>query len=349
MNDLNRIALTKGAVGFGYFAFYILTWPLGLSWAAYDTGGMLLSTLLWIVAIGTSIGIAIAFYWGMQCRKEEINRLAKVESDRLEKEEARRALQQEKEDALRNLQQEFENLKRNADGGDPKYLYEFGRAVACGLMTNSDLGVFWEVPGADQEAGVQALIDASESGHEGAMLECSERFFYGWGVEKDLAKALALLDLAKESQDSDIQDRVSDLTSEFQANSENWEIDLIRIRERPEYSYYFDRCESEPEALLLSALIDAAILEPKGGVLVGSIELDLQCRIDRYRVDFLVNSNLVVEVDGKAYHSNDSSFESDRIRDQNLLLLGYKTVRFPASQIYRSSDEVAEIIITVAS
>lgn len=107
-------------------------------------------------------------------------------------------------------------------------------------------------------------------------------------------------------------------------------------------------CESEPEKILLKALIKKAELKPDVKKLKGQLQVVPQARLLRFRVDFLVNDHLVVEVDGKAYHSNDSSFEKDRLRDQELLLAGYKTIRFPASQVYRSPLQVAEIVMKVA-
>ena len=67
------------------------------------------------------------------------------------------------------------------------------------------------------------------------------------------------------------------------------------------------------------------------------------------RVDFLVNSRLVIEVDGKEFHNNENSFKNDRLRDQKLILEGFLPVRFPASQIYKSPSAAAKMIIEIAS
>jgi very-short-patch-repair endonuclease len=74
----------------------------------------------------------------------------------------------------------------------------------------------------------------------------------------------------------------------------------------------------------------------------------LQATILNYRVDFLINRKLIIEVDGKKYHNNEISFEADRYRDQNLMLEGYRIMRFPAKQIYREASSSAIKIIRAA-
>jgi len=116
----------------------------------------------------------------------------------------------------------------------------------------------------------------------------------------------------------------------------------IKKDQLPRTMDYIASCESEPEKLLLASLIKIGKLTPNtNNSLNGNFEVKLQYKIDKYRVDFLMNDWLIVEVDGKAYHSNDESFVKDRIRDQDLMLHGFTTSRFPASQIYKDADEVA--------
>jgi very-short-patch-repair endonuclease len=53
-------------------------------------------------------------------------------------------------------------------------------------------------------------------------------------------------------------------------------------------------------------------------------------------VDFYwPGTNLIVETDGYAYHGMPTSFESDRDRDQVLMLAGYRVARFTYNQLIR--------------
>lgn len=57
-----------------------------------------------------------------------------------------------------------------------------------------------------------------------------------------------------------------------------------------------------------------------------------QVWIGRFRVDFLfIPQKLVVECDGKQFHNP----KKDQDRDRKLVKLGYRTLRFPGSQIYK--------------
>jgi very-short-patch-repair endonuclease len=51
------------------------------------------------------------------------------------------------------------------------------------------------------------------------------------------------------------------------------------------------------------------------------------------RVDFLLGSRLVIEVDGAAFHDRGSQFENDRRRDAELSARGYRVLRFSYRQI----------------
>lgn len=53
-----------------------------------------------------------------------------------------------------------------------------------------------------------------------------------------------------------------------------------------------------------------------------------------FLVDFLwEKSRLIVEVDGYAFHSGRTAFETDRARDAELIALGYRVVRFTYRQV----------------
>jgi hypothetical protein len=64
-----------------------------------------------------------------------------------------------------------------------------------------------------------------------------------------------------------------------------------------------------------------------------------------WRVDFLWPSErLVVETDGWTAHHTRAAFEEDRARDRQLVLVGYRVVRFTHRQIVEAPDAVARTI-----
>ena len=52
-----------------------------------------------------------------------------------------------------------------------------------------------------------------------------------------------------------------------------------------------------------------------------------QVWIGRRRVDFLIGDRLIVEVDGADFHNIADRFESDRLRDRELVAQGYVVIR----------------------
>jgi very-short-patch-repair endonuclease len=60
----------------------------------------------------------------------------------------------------------------------------------------------------------------------------------------------------------------------------------------------------------------------------------------RYYLDFLVDDSLNIEVDGEVWHDK----KKDDIRDKYLEKLGYKVMRFPASQVYFDVNSIREKI-----
>jgi hypothetical protein len=87
-------------------------------------------------------------------------------------------------------------------------------------------------------------------------------------------------------------------------------------------------------ALCRAAGVPAPAVNPWGA-------LDAQ----EMKVDFLWRSErLIVEADGRAFHTTRHAFERDRRRDQDLLLAGYQVVRFTSGQITREPGRVAQTI-----
>lgn len=104
-----------------------------------------------------------------------------------------------------------------------------------------------------------------------------------------------------------------------------------------------DQSESPAETDFLNALIKAYNLMPAHGELAGSgLRLRSQVKIARYRIDFLVDGRLIVEIDGAAWHSSKEAVERDRIRDRSLKDRGYTVLRIPAKvALYYPDDAVA--------
>jgi very-short-patch-repair endonuclease len=91
---------------------------------------------------------------------------------------------------------------------------------------------------------------------------------------------------------------------------------------------------SEAEERLL-ALIRAAELPPA----------EVNARLGPYEVDFLCRRhNLVVEIDGFAFHSSRSAFEPDRARDAYLIAEGFRVIRVTWRQVTRRPEATAALI-----
>ena len=62
-------------------------------------------------------------------------------------------------------------------------------------------------------------------------------------------------------------------------------------------------------------------------------------------LDFLIGEALVVEVDGKRYHTDLGQFENDRRRDARLSIRGYRVLRFSYRQVFQRWFEVRGAIL----
>ncbi|HCP81984.1 MAG TPA: hypothetical protein DIT67_10475 [Octadecabacter sp.] len=72
-------------------------------------------------------------------------------------------------------------------------------------------------------------------------------------------------------------------------------------------------CESPAEEAFLNAMVPAFDLKPDKGRLAGSgLTLQMQVPVANYRLDFLVDKGLVVEVDGARWHSSPEAVERDK-------------------------------------
>jgi very-short-patch-repair endonuclease len=106
---------------------------------------------------------------------------------------------------------------------------------------------------------------------------------------------------------------------------------------------FFEVCESPAETAFLKAMITAFNLKPENGFLSGAgVKLQMQVPVSRYRLDFLVDKILVVEVDGAAYHSSPEAIERDTQRDDFLRGEGFEILRIPAKVTLQNPEEAIE-------
>lgn len=107
--------------------------------------------------------------------------------------------------------------------------------------------------------------------------------------------------------------------------------------------YFLKLCESPAERAFLEAMIADSALVPDEGLLTGSgLSLDLQVREPPYRLDFLANKWLVIEIDGAAYHSSAEAVAKDMERDGFLQAKGYSVLRIPAKLVFNDAKEAVK-------
>jgi len=90
--------------------------------------------------------------------------------------------------------------------------------------------------------------------------------------------------------------------------------------------------ESPAEEAFFDAIVSAFNLEVVDGTLQGDdgLRLDMQVEVMSYRLDFLIDKRLIVEIDGAAWHSSPEAVERDKKRDSSLSSVGYHILRIPA-------------------
>lgn len=104
-------------------------------------------------------------------------------------------------------------------------------------------------------------------------------------------------------------------------------------------------CESPAEEAFLDAMVSAFDLIPnKGSLSGGNLTLQMQVSVEKFRVDFLVDKGLVVEIDGAAYHSSPEAIERDAERDRALVAKGFEVLRIPAKvALYNPKEAVVRV------
>jgi hypothetical protein len=70
----------------------------------------------------------------------------------------------------------------------------------------------------------------------------------------------------------------------------------------------------------------------------------MQVQVTKYRLDFLIDKELVIEVDGAAWHSSPEAKERDAERDKALTAEGYQVLRIPAKiTLYNPEQAIAQV------
>jgi very-short-patch-repair endonuclease len=93
---------------------------------------------------------------------------------------------------------------------------------------------------------------------------------------------------------------------------------------------------------LEAAIADMGLLPADKGLAGSGFTLKLQEVFRRYRVDFLLNDRLIIEVDGAAYHSSPEAQAYDAERDAYFASTGYTTLRLPAKDVFAAPQAVMQ-------
>jgi very-short-patch-repair endonuclease len=247
------------------------------------------------------------------------------------------------QDFPNDFTKELEALTDRAEAGDPASMYEFG-----------ELKLYGRGVGRDRQCGLKWIENAARLDEPRALFKIGETYMNGlYGFQSDKTLGLEYLQNAERLGHKSAANLIKKIerrakekeTRRSYGNSTtHWE-----ISEFERFSAFILKCESPAEEALLKSLIDVAKLVPSDDGLAGEFLLQQQITALSYRVDFLIDKKLVIEVDGYTFHSGKESFELDRQRDQDLILAGFLPMRFSASQVFKDPDSVAEKIINAVS
>lgn len=114
----------------------------------------------------------------------------------------------------------------------------------------------------------------------------------------------------------------------------------------PDWRVQMRKCvESPAEEAFLNIMIDHFDLKPQNRSLQGNgLTLRMQVEALRYRLDFLVDEALVVEIDGAQWHSSPEAMARDKKRDQELVEAGYTVVRIPAKIALYDHEKAIDLV-----
>lgn len=111
-----------------------------------------------------------------------------------------------------------------------------------------------------------------------------------------------------------------------------------------EFEHVLRLCDSIPELVLLRQMIRQWNLKPKQDVLVGKHNVRVQHQLGSYRLDFLIDRNINVEVDGIRFHAIPERYKKDRMRDQVVINKKIIPIRFYADQVMYESSYCVKFI-----
>lgn len=63
------------------------------------------------------------------------------------------------------------------------------------------------------------------------------------------------------------------------------------------------------------------------------------------RVDFLVEGDVIIEVDSRAHHTGEVNYQRDRTRDQQLSALGYRVIRVTYEDVFFNWSVVSQTVL----
>lgn len=110
-------------------------------------------------------------------------------------------------------------------------------------------------------------------------------------------------------------------------------------------TFYIAGCESPAEVAFLRAMMARYEFSPNEGVLISpSMKMSLQVKVADYRLDFLIDDWLIIEIDGAAWHSSPEAIEKDRKRDEYFVNEGYSVLRIPASVVFNNSQKAVRLV-----
>ena len=105
-------------------------------------------------------------------------------------------------------------------------------------------------------------------------------------------------------------------------------------------------CDSPAETDFLREIIATHKMSFSEGAFRGDgVIVKRQVEIGRYRVDFLFNDKLIVEIDGHEFHSGRDNANRDARRDATLRAKGYKLLRIPAYRVYHNPGAAASDVM----
>lgn len=111
----------------------------------------------------------------------------------------------------------------------------------------------------------------------------------------------------------------------------------LAIQSDPEARYLMARCETDLERLWLSRFV----VSRPGGTLIAA-----QKAIGPYRVDFLINARLVVEIDGYLYHRRTRDqliYEYER--DRYLTTKDLAILHFAGVEVWVDPERCAAVVL----